>query len=181
MLQVDMIYCDPPWNLGNVNSFYGKAGREYIDRFSDFYDHLFFSIKQIAPRVCYLEIGRQHRKLFACLLQDLFSVVQDWRITYYGKKECYLLRGGHAQREYDFTGLDERNTPRIAIEIENPDTVADMCTGQGLTAVAAYRLGKRFMGTELNKRRLAVAIDKVNKLGGKYEGPVSKRHREGDC
>ena len=40
--------------------------------------------------------------------------------------------------------------------------------GRGLTATTAYALGKRFVGTELNPRRLAVAIDKVAQLGGDW-------------
>ena len=35
-------------------------------------------------------------------------------------------------------------------------------------AIAAYKQGRRFIGTELNRRRLAVAIEKANKLGGCY-------------
>ena len=61
----------------------------------------------------------------------------------------------------------------MALQNEVCNTVADLCTGQGLTAVAAYKLGKRFLGTELNPRRLAVAIDKVNKLGGQYARSTS--------
>jgi hypothetical protein len=38
-----------------------------------------------------------------------------------------------------------------------------------LTGITAYQLGKRFVGTELNKRRLAVLIDEVARRGGEWE------------
>jgi len=28
MLRADCLFMDPPWNLGNLNSFYTKAGRD---------------------------------------------------------------------------------------------------------------------------------------------------------
>jgi DNA modification methylase len=175
MLKADMIYCDPPWNQANVNCFYTKAGitDNYVDRFDQFYDALFHCIGRIAPKCCYLEIGRQNKTVFIEELAKLFPVVQQWPITYYRKNLCYLLRGGHKRQHYDFAGIDDIKTPQLAVEVEPTQTVADLCTGQGLTPVAAFNNDKRFVGTELNKRRLAVAIDRVNKLGGKYEGPIS--------
>lgn len=174
MCDADMIYCDPPWNLGNVNGFYTKADTGYyIDQFSDFYMSLFQRIKLIDPYVCYLEIGNQNKGVFTEELKKLFTVVQEWQITYYKKNPCWLLRGGQEELSFSYSGLDEQGTPLIAIQTERPCVVADLCTGQGLTAIAAYKEHKRFLGTEINKRRMAVAIDKVNKIGGRYEGPVS--------
>lgn len=174
MMAVDMIYSDPPWSIGNVNSFYSKAGVDYYQHgFKEFSAAFFSRIAEIAPSVCYLEIGKQHLSLFQMKLSELYPVIQTWNILYYKKNPCFLLRGGSTPQDYDFTGLDDTKTPEAAIRAENPLCVADLCTGQGLTAVSAYRLGKRFVGTELNRRRLAVAIERVNKLGGRYECPVS--------
>jgi len=175
MLKADMIYCDPPWNMGNANCFYTKAGKEkdYIRQFFDFFSFLFDRIQQISPACCYLEIGKQNKGIFFDGLKQLFPIVQIWKIKYYNKFPCYLLRGSISSINFDYTGIDDAKTPYLAIKNENPLCIADLCTGQGLTAIACYKLGQRFVGTELNKRRLAVAIDKVNKLGGKYEGPIS--------
>lgn len=52
---------------------------------------------------------------------------------------------------------------------EQPGSVADLCTGRGLTLLAAHKFGAKFYGTELNKRRLAVAIDRAAKAGVFYE------------
>jgi len=176
MFDADMIYCDPPWSLGNTNSFYTKAGKteSYIHDFSEFYSALFARIAQINPRACYLEIGKRHADIFEREMGRLFPSVGIWEIRYYRKNPCLLVRGGERpSSSFDFTGLDDTRTPAAAIDLEYPSCVADLCTGQGLTAVAAFKAGKRFVGTELNRRRLAVAIDRVNKLGGRYESAVS--------
>jgi len=175
LLEADMIYCDPPWNLGNANAFYTKAGRtDYLNRFHDFSTAFFSRVMAIAAPVCYVEIGRQHRGDFVRSLEALYPCVQEWRITYYRKHPCFLLRGGAQMQAFDFAGMDDVDTPGAAIAREPSRIVADLCTGQGLTAVAAFRLARRFVGTELNPRRLAVTIDRVNKLGGSYARTVSQ-------
>jgi hypothetical protein len=174
MAEAQMVYCDPPWSMGNVNAFITKAERKnYIGRFDDFYAVFFRGILEIGPTVCYVEIGRQHREDFVRELRAMFPVVQEWPITYYGKNHCFLLRGGSESQLFDFSGMDDVRTPLAAIEHEPAAVVADPCTGQGLTAVAAYLLGRRFIGTELNCRRLAVAIHRVNKAGGNYARAIS--------
>ena len=174
MLTADMIYSDPPWALGNANCFITKAGQDnYLNKFSEFSAPFFSRIAEISPAVCYVEIGKQNLQLFKDKLSGLFQVIQEWEIMYYKKHPCFLLRGGVSPQAYDFTALDDTKTPEIAIKAENPSCVADLCTGQGLTAVAAYHFGRQFVGTELNRRRLAVAIDRVNKLGGRYESSIS--------
>ena len=171
MLDADMVYCDSPWNLGNANCFITKASsKEYINSFDEFYNHLFQHIKSIKPYCCYLEIGKQYIGTFKNEMLKIFPSIQTWQITYYKKNPCFLIRGGHLDyQEFNFENKDDTETPLLAIKAEKPKCVADLCTGQGLTAIAAYRSNVRFVGTELNKRRLAVAIDKVNKLGGCYE------------
>lgn len=172
--EIGMVYCDPPWSLGNVNAFYTKAGRsDYIERFSDFYAALFGWIAFVRPNVCYLEIGKQNLSVFLLEFGRIFPVVQQWEITYYRENPCFLLRGGASGQRFDFTGLDDADTPWAAVNAEDEPVIADPCTGQGLTARAAFHVGRRFFGTELNPRRLAVAIDRVNKMGGAYARAVS--------
>jgi len=170
LFSADMVYCDPPWNLGNVNSFYTKSGfSPYMDQYIEFYRQLFSYIACIHPDVCYLEIGKQYLPDFKLEMDKLFPFVQVWPVTYYKKNSSYLVRGGIRPTDVDFTGMDDMDTPWFAIKSEKPNCVADLCTGRGLTAISAFKLGKRFVGTELNKRRLAVAIDKITALGAQFE------------
>jgi methylase of polypeptide subunit release factors len=105
-------------------------------------------------------------------MNALYPTRQVWGITYYKKNPCYLIRGGHVlldPRFRWFDDFDDEYTPALAIEAEHPATVADLCTGRGLTLLAAHKYGATFYGTELNKRRLAVAIDRATKQGIRYE------------
>lgn len=167
MMSGDMIYCDPPWTLGNVNSFVTKNhSSKYISNFKDFYTQLFAQVGVIAPRVCFLEIGKKHVDEFNTEMGKLFPTVQVWKTTYYKKHPCFLLRGGYEPASFDYTGSDDEDTPSLAIRNESPSCVADLCTGRGLTAVSAISQNKRFVGIELNPRRMAVTLDKVSKKGG---------------
>lgn len=170
MRKVDMVYCDPPWSKGNVNSFVTKAGFDsYVEHFEAFMDALFLRIKETGAKVCYLEIGKQRLADFQRRVAEIYPNLQTWRITYYRKNPCYLVRGGLGFTERDFTELDDEETPGAAIAAERPATVADMCMGRGLTMLAAHNHGATFYGSELNRRRLAVAIDRAAQLEVRYE------------
>lgn len=169
MYESDMIYSDTPWNLGNITSFYTKAGlQKRCFSFDKFAKIVFNHIKAIKPKTCYLEIGKQNINMFKSLMESQFPIVQVWNIVYYKKNPCMLIRGGSSVQKFNFTGIDDEDTPFHAMENENFNCVADFCMGLGATAFAAYKHKKRFVGTELNKRRLAVTIDRVNKLGGNW-------------
>ena len=170
MLAADMVYCDPPWNLSNISSFYTKAGKSSIGgNYLCFANVLFEHIVKINPNVCYLEIGKQNINLFLSKFKEIFQYVQNWDVTYYKKNKSFLIRGSNiGETDVDFTGIDDDYIPGLVLLSENFSCVADLCMGRGLTGITAYKFDKRFVGTELNKRRLAVMIDKVTALGGKF-------------
>ncbi|TRZ48856.1 MAG: hypothetical protein D4S01_09670 [Dehalococcoidia bacterium] len=165
MKDADLIYTDPPWNTGNINSFYTKAMIKKRTTFEKFSDVLFGCIADIHPTVCYLEIGKQNLQRFMRAMAVLYPVVQSWETTYYKKNKSYLIRGGATLTDFDFFGQDDMDIPALVMQNEVFSCVGDLCMGRGLTGITAYRLGKRFVGTEMNKRRLAVLIDKTTKLG----------------
>ena len=166
--QADLIYTDPPWNTSNINSFYTKAGLTTRRTFGTFIEMLFDRFHQINPRVCYCEVGKQNLQVVISKMKALYPAVQHWEVTYYRKHLSYLVRGGSEPTSVDFTGMDDDDTPLLAMQTEDFSCVADTCMGRGLIGVTAHKLGKRFVGTELNKRRLAVLIDKIHKLGGQW-------------
>ena len=165
MTQADMIYTDPPWNTGNIRGFYTKAGMKTDKTFDDFIEVLFNHISLIDAVVCYLEIGKQNVCVFRDCLKEIYPSVQVWPVTYYQKNPSFLVRGGLEPTNFDFTGMDDMDTPRTAMTNEKFTCVADLCMGRGLTAITAIKFGKRFVGTELNRRRLACTIDRV---GGEW-------------
>lgn len=167
MHEADLIFVDPPWNKGNINSFYTKAGRsDYIEDFNDFADILFQRIAEIGPHTVYIEIGNQAVDDFYERLEELHPYLQRWPVVYYRKHPTWIIRGSTTGPvDYDFTGLDEAKCIEIVAQIESYEVLGDLCMGQGLVGLAAYKAGKPFMGTELNKRRLANLLQKVTRLG----------------
>lgn len=167
----DMIIVDPPWNLGNVNTFYTKAEKqgEHQNTYHEFYVQLFKQIDVVNPHTIFIEIGKQNVENFIAELEQRFKFVQKWDITYYKKYPCHYLRASNrSTTNFDYSNWDEWDAILKSLEIEDYETVLDLCMGQGLVAEGAYVNGKKFIGLELNKKRLAVVIERIAKLGGTW-------------
>jgi hypothetical protein len=165
VLSADLIFIDPPYSSGALRSFYTKAGICPYRKWDDFVSRLFECIKQIGPQICYIEIGNQFVNEFYARLP--FEYKQRWSVVYCRKNPTHIIRGGKiGQIDYDFTGIDEMRCAEIIMQIENYGIAGDLCMGRGLVGVAAYKAGKKFVGTELNKRRLACLLGKIEKMGG---------------
>jgi len=171
MNDADMLFIDPPWNKGNVNSFYTKAGRnDHIEDFSIFEEVLFQRLREISPNICYLEVGFQAVDKWCGLLSELYQTVQRWEVTYYKRNKCFILRGCNDNAlDFNYTGMDEEKVYYKSAEIENCLTIGDFCMGLGLAGLAASKANKRFVGVELNKRRLANLLQKLHKKGEQIE------------
>lgn len=170
MLSADLLFVDPPWNQGNLNSFYTKAGRtDHQDSFQPFTETLFQRIHEIHPAVCYIEIGNQYVDEWQERLVAFYPVVQRWPVLYYRKHPTNVLRGGYLPTAQNYTGMDEADVIAHVGQHETYGAMGDLCMGQGLVGVSAYKAGKPFVGTELNKRRLANLLQKVAKLGAKVK------------
>lgn len=160
----DMSYVDPPWNTGNINSFYTKAEIDEKKSFIPFINHVIDLLKLHSPDINYMEMGKQNISHVSDLIKSKSGFVTNvWDIVYYRTKPCKLLRFSFTDEKpttADFSGMDDDFTPHLAISIENNvKTVLDLCTGRGLTGRTAHNLNKQFFGTELNKRRIACLLD----------------------
>jgi len=167
MLEADMLFLDCPWDKGNLNTFYTKAGRQdKIQNFHSFLFAMFSRVLEINPPLIYLLAGvREHENVMS-MLRELYPICQWWKIKYNGPHVCWLLRGSKIMpAEIDFTNLDQRHCLQYIADIENYNVIGDICMGQGDTAMAAYTAGKRFVGTELNRRRLANLLFKLSIQG----------------
>lgn len=172
MRQADLIFVDPPWNVGNINSFYTKAGRDdYQESFLPFLDRLFFRIADIGPRFCYVEIGKEFLADVVIKMRALFRTVTFYNATYFHKRDnlCYVVRGAKTRKKLSLDGLDEENIIEWICANEDYSCIADLCMGRGLVGLNAHANGKRFVGTELNHKRLAVLVEKLYKKGLNYE------------
>ncbi|MFA5169847.1 MAG: hypothetical protein WC420_03920 [Candidatus Paceibacterota bacterium] len=172
MENADMIFVDSPWNLGNLNSFYTKAGRtDYQDSFDKFYKRLFGCVREIAPHTCYVEVGKEYLGEFLLEMKNLYRYVTFYNSTYYHKKDslCYVVRGSKKRKKLPLDGMDEENIIKWVCANEEYKCIGDLCIGRGLVGLHAYKNNHRFVGTDLNKKRLSVLLEKVSNEGGTYQ------------
>jgi hypothetical protein len=171
MLSADCVFSDPPWNKGNENSFRTKADLEHSETsFADFMKALFIRIDAISPKTCYIEMGKQNLSIAKDLLTARFPEISVFNSTYYhsAKNPCFILRGGMEKSSLDLEGLDEEDAIAAICAKEKYDIIADICMGRGAVGYNAFINKRRFVGTELNPKRLAVLINKIHKVGGDW-------------
>ncbi len=168
MKQADVLFVDPPWNLGNLNSFYTKADRtDYQDSFEVFYKRLFECIKEINPHTCYVEVGKQHLAEFIMEMKKIYKQVTFYNSMYYNNKNnmCYIVQGSKKRKKKrPFDHMDEERVIEWICHNEEYDTIGDLCMGRGLVGWYAHQVGKKFVGTELNHKRLSVLVENVESL-----------------
>lgn len=173
MKEADIIFTDSPWNTGNLRTFYTKAQiiPDFDARFETFYKRLFECIGEINPRVAYTEIGKEYLADYIMEMRRHYPYVTFFNSTYYHKQGnmCYVVRGSRkAARGFTYDYVDEEDIIKRVCGEEEYDYIGDLCMGQGLVAVNAFRADRRFVGTELNHKRLSVTLERLNKLGAQY-------------
>ena len=172
MLSCDLIFVDPPWNVGNLKSFYTKADRDdYQDKFSTFYNRLFECIAEIKAHTCYIEIGKDYLGEFLVECKKLYHSVTFYNSSYYHKRgnRCYVIRAAKKRAKLPLDDMDEEDIIAWICENEQYDCVGDLCIGRGLVGINAMKNDHRFMGTELNHKRLSVLLEKLVRSGHSYK------------
>lgn len=166
MKDADLIFVDPPWNLGNINTFYMKADKtERINSFEGFYKRLFECIYEINPHTCYVEVGKERLADFIFEMRKLYRYVTFYNSTYYHNKKnyCYIVRGSLKSKKPALDEMDEEDIIKWVCSNENYNIIGDLCMGRGLVGLNAYCNEKKFVGTELNHKRLSVLIENIIK------------------
>jgi hypothetical protein len=164
MYKSDVLFIDPPWNLGNLNTFYLKAEQEErIESFKEFYTRLFTVIKDINPKMCFVEVGKEHLADFIIQMRKIFKYVTFYNSTYYHSKDklCYVIQGSSKRRNYKLDGMDEQHIIEWVCKNIEYEYIGDLCMGQGLVGYYSNMYGKKFVGTELNHKRLSVLIKRI--------------------
>lgn len=171
MREADLIFTDSPWNKGNLRSFYTKADMPLPNvTFEAFYNRLFDCIREISPDICYTEIGKEYLADFILAMRQQYPYVTFYNSTYYHNKNnlCYVVRGAKKSKKPKLDGMDEEDIIGWVCQNEAYTCVGDLCMGRGLVAAGALRAGRRFVGTELNHKRLSVALETIAAMGGVY-------------
>ncbi len=171
MQAADVLFIDPPWNKGNLNTFYTKAGRsDYQESFEVFYERLFSCIAAIDAKTCYIEIGKEYLSEFLGKAKRLYPSVTFYNSTYYHKKEnrCYVIHAAHRRKNHHLDDMDEEDIIAWIGEHEDYACIGDLCMGLGTVGIKSYAHRKKFVGTELNPRRISVMLEKIAAMGGHY-------------
>ena len=86
--------------------------------------------------------------------------------TYYHKKGCktyviHVTNDFKTRRYKALEDMDEEDIIAWVCANHEYRCIGNLCMGRGLVGRHAYAAGKRFVGTELNLKRLAVLVDHV--------------------
>lgn len=177
MLQADVVFCDPPCSIGNLRSFYTKTGLTAKEgAFKKLNEAIFNYLSVLRPKICFIETFKFNTDFIKKNLELMFSDTCEIKSTYYHNKKnaCRIIAAWNYD-EYDFdltkwrelAGTDEQDVIRWICENVDYKCIADPCLGLGLVGWYANKCGKKFVGTELNPKRLAVLVDGITT--GKYK------------
>lgn len=166
----DYVVVDPPWNRGNLSSFYTKADMKLDKEFEDFLNRVFEVIGTIGVNSCYMEFGAQYKDEIVSRMSTIFDNVRVIESFYYNTKPCFFIIGeneGH-HLDFDTTPKDELRVIDDIIKAHD-GRVLDFCLGRGAVSRTALKYGKPFIGSELNINRLAVSYEDLAKKKAKIE------------
>lgn len=170
MRYADLVFVDPPWTQGNATAFYTKAQAVGAPHYADFRAALFARIAEIAPDTCFVEMGKDGLADTIMAMRKLYRNVTFFNATYYHRPGnlCYVVRGGRRKPARKYDGMDEEDIIAAICREEDYTCIGDLCMGRGLVGVNAYQAGRRFVGIELNHKRLSVLLERICELGGSY-------------
>lgn len=164
MLSADVVFSDPPCSKGNLKSFYTKNDSVLSETYENFNTALFRAIEKINPGRIFIEVFKSNKDIIKNLLEDRYSNVSVTDSYYYfdKAKKCWILQAANDDL-IELPYLDEQYMiDHICKELDF-NCIADPCMGRGLVGFYANKYGKKFVGTELNKKRLAVLVNRINK------------------
>lgn len=162
--EADIVFVDPPWNTGNLNSFYTKADRtDYPNGYDTFMPRVLHYIDTINPKIVYLEIGKEFLAEYIVELKKRYKYVTFYNSSYYHNKQnkCYVIRASRKAKKPALDYMDEEDIINWITHNEEYECICDFCIGRGLVAMGAADAGKRFVGGELNHKRLSVLLERV--------------------
>ena len=165
ILKADCLFIDPPCNEGNLKSFYTKADLEKRETIFKFNKRLFELIDEINPKHLFIEVFKSNfDEIFVKLNERYGTDMTVFESYYYGKSsnKCWIFYASLEDISFDIPLMDEEKVIEHICQNLDFDCIGDLCMGKGLVGFYANKYGKKFVGTELNKKRLACLIEHIN-------------------
>lgn len=175
-----LMYSDPPWNDGNVSSFYTKAGQAKGTSHSEL-------LNKLLPIPASLRIpGWMEASVYRTLTTERLiathggAVQEVFEITYHRRFPSLLYQitwGPQWSAPPGLAGSDDMDTPSLVIGhavrmgyLAPGDAVVDPCVGvQGLTALACDQAGLVCFGSELSTYRMSAVLSALAARGCEVE------------
>lgn len=181
MRQADVIFCDPPCSKANINSFYTKADRtDYQVDYLPFAKRFFECIDEIKPKDLFVEVFKSNFDYFWNEITKRYKFVYVCPSKYYNssKNKCWIIHGTndqkHALHLQPCENMDEAKIINYICSNLDYKCIGDLCMGRGLVGWNAYINNKAFVGTELNKKRLAILVHNITQ--GELKNNEAENH-----
>lgn len=166
----DILFTDPPYNQSLYTNFLNKddctnlLSKNNTKNFNDFNKRLFEIITNISPKIVFLEIGKEYLAEYINELKKIYKYVNFYNSYYYNnlKNKCYITHATNifnVSKFKDIEDLDEKEIIKWICKNIEFDCIGDLCMGKGLVGKYAFLNNKKFVGIELNKKRLALLVD----------------------
>ena len=163
--QADCVISSPPCNLTTLRKTYNEAGVKFPwTTYEPFVERFFKYIDTINPDVLYIQVYPSNRNAFIKECEKRFKFVCTDNSYYYRCKKnlCWIIRCGN---EDEAPGPEKEIDAAAYIRwvCKNVDCrcIADPCSGTGIVGINANRYEKKFVGTELNGRKIEALINDV--------------------
>lgn len=171
MMDADVIFSDPPYNKSALSGYYTKAGiDEKPSSFEAFFFRFLECVDLISPKIVCLEVGLPQTDMYINGLTQIgYKNIIEKPSYYYGSKDrkCNILIATKSdeipQCLQALPYCDEEQVIEYICKNVDYKCIADLCMGKGLVGYYSNKYGKRFVGTELNPKRLAVCCERVTK------------------
>lgn len=165
MKDADCLFIDPPCNSSNYKSFYTKAEKSVRGNIELFNQRLFDLIVEINPEHLFIEAFKSNKENIINMLSINGFIIKEFPSYYYGNKsnKCWILYGSKTENsDINIPYIDEEKVIEHICKTLNFRCIGDLCMGKGLVGFYANKYNKKFVGTELNKKRLACLIEHIN-------------------
>jgi hypothetical protein len=165
MKEADVLFIDPPCSQGNLTSFYTKSDISETRKFDLFYNVLFERILQINPKHLFLEIFASNYEEFLNKAKNIYKNIIIYNSYYYNnrKNKCWIFHCSNEEIKLNpvIDNIDEEKFIKNICTNFNYNCIGDLCMGTGLVGKYAFINNRKFVGTELNKKRLAILINYI--------------------
>lgn len=166
MKNADVIFCDPPCSKSNINSFYTKADIfEKQNSYEPFQNRFFECIDEIKPRILFIEVFKSNYNNFLSEISKRYNFIKVYNSMYYNnpKNKCWVIQGSNIELSLNLNDIDEQKAIEVICKNLDFDCIGDLCMGRGLVGFYANKYNKKFVGTELNKKRLAILLQRIER------------------